>query len=502
MQDNSCKVLLKKILVNAGIYDWAKQQKSIYIGGSLVSYLMCHDTFDDINDVTDALDVPHDIDMYTTNHISSINSFNMNINNFIVSCIEGCIINFTCLNSKSKLHLQFITSEADDFYNDVLGNYDCDLVCVGYHPYDDELILHQRYLDACKNHLFNCYKHLSSISRSQKLEKRIQQWYGGRINFIGNEFGRMDAYYGGKTCELSKSVLNMIMPPKYIQLFYDMYKCISCGIQNKKLLCQKCSNEIISSVVYAPPKSAIVLGGCNGFGKIIGDVFASHDVDIFRTSRFPHKENEIEFVLGLDASSGLIDKINSSDILIMNATKTLDGDEAIWNQYIDDFDQPLLFDRIDTNVCGYVKFLDQLCQSRIQKLQNNNKLNNLIIIYTDANESKFDRKMTDCKHLELNVAKAGVKQIFYTNSSLFAKLNIITVCYDPGWLSYHGISIEKKRAKSNDLIPPNISALGILSISSYVLEKFEELIMCKNIIFDYDVYKFINSVLRKIVVVV
>lgn len=500
MQNNSYKCLLRKTLVNAGIYDWAKQQKSIYIGGSLVSYLMCHNTFDDINDVNDSFDVPHDVDIYTINHVSSINSFNMNINKFTVSCIEGCIINFTCVDSKSKLHLQFITAEADDFYNDVLGNYDCDLVCVGYHPYDDELILHKRYLDACENHSFNCYKHLSSISRSQKLEKRIQLWYNGKINFIGDEFGRIDAYYGGQECKLSKSVLNMIMPPKYIQLFYNLYKCISCGEQNKKLLCQKCSIKISDSITSVLFKSAIVLGGCNGFGKIIGDVFESRNVDVTRTSRFPNKENELEFVLGLDASSKLMDKINTSDILIMNATKTLDGDEVIWNHYLDDFDQSLLFDRVDTNVCGYVKFLDQICQYRIHLLHNNHKLNNLVIVYTDANESKFDGKMTDCKHLELNIAKAGVKQIFYTNSSLFAKLNIITICYDPGWLSYHGISIEKKRAKSSDLIPPNISALGILSIVMYFHHEFQNLIEWKKIIFDYDVYKFINSTLRKIVI--
>jgi len=30
-----------------------------------------------------------------------------------------------------------------------------------------------------------------------------------------------------------------------------------------------------------------------------------------------------------------MDKINSSDIIVMNATKTLDGDESIWNHYWD-----------------------------------------------------------------------------------------------------------------------------------------------------------------------
>lgn len=491
---DKCTSAIIQTLRAAGIYDWLKSQPSMYIGGSLVSYLMCHDHIMSEKITHDDNTIPHDIDMYTTNHISSINNFNQNIDHFIVDGIQGCIINFSCVNHSNNLHLQFITAEVDNFYDDVLGNYDCDLVCVGYHPFDDTLILHHRYVNACKTHVFNCYKHLSSVSRGDKLNTRAKLWYGGTLKFIGGEFGRIDAYYDCQNSDLSKSITNIITPPKYIQLFYNLYKCVKCGIQNKKLLCTICSSKILSShnankLIH----SAIVIGGCNGLGKIIGDTFTSNNLDVTRTSRFPNSESDMKFILGTDISCELMEKINSTQILVMNATKTLDNNESVWNHYIDDFDISLLYDRIDTNVCSYVKFIKQLCEYRIQLIESEKSLNKLVLIYTDANESKFEGKMCDCKHLELNIAKSGVKQIFYTNAPLLAKLNIIVVCYDPGWLSYHGISIEKKRAKSVDLIPPVISSLGILDIATTTYNNFEKLLLSKSVIFDHDVYKFINK---------
>lgn len=490
-----CKKSIKKILENAGILDWMMQQKSIYIGGSIVSYLLCHKTFDDTMDTTNSLDMPHDIDIYTTNHVSSIRYFNANRNNFILSSVGGCIINFSCVNSKSNLRLQFITAEVDNFYDDVLGNYDCDLVCAGYNPHDGDVIIHERLTNACKSKIFNCYKHLSSKSRSEKLVRRAHSWYGGKINYIGSHFGRIDAYYGGVHNQ-SKSVLNMIISPKYIQLFYNLYKCVACGLQNKKLLCQDCNAKIIAKLntIHAV-KSSVILGGCNGFGKIIGNAFETNCIHTLKTSRFPSTatENEIKFILGSNASNELLERINSSNVFVMNATKTLDGNEKIWNNYIDDFDKSLLFDRIDTNVCGYAKFLNQLCESRNNILDNCHELNKLILVYTDANESKFNGKMIDCKHSELNIAKSGVKQLFYTNSALLAKLNVIVICYDPGWLSYHGISIEKKRSKSQNLIPPITSALGIIDIIDDVMSNFDVLLDDKKIIIDHDVYKFIQK---------
>ena len=197
-------------------------------------------------------------------------------------------------------------------------------------------------------------------------------------------------------------------------------------------------------------------------------------------------------MLGEDASDKLMDKMMNSNVIVMNATKTLDGDEDIWNTTLSTFNIKLLNDRIDTNVCGYAKLLNQICQYRLKQLETDNNLNKIVIIYSDANESKFDNKMVDCKHLELNIAKAGVKQIFYTNAYLFAKLNMTVICYDPGWLSYHGISIEKKEALSPTLIPPIISAKGLIFFANKTLHEFDNLVKSKKVITDYSVYDYIN----------
>lgn len=491
-----CRNNLIQVLKDVGIYDWIINDEFMYIGGSMVSYLMCHTSFDSNTDIINIDNgVPHDIDMYTTNHIYSMSKFNNNRDKFIISSIEGCIINFDCIANKSKLHLQFITAETDDFYTEVLGNYDCDLVAVGYHPNSGEILIHDRYKNALKEREFKCYKHLSSIARSMKLETRAEKWYGMKINYIGDDFGRVDNYYGQTTeHKTTKTIFDMVTPPKYIQLFYELYKCVKCKKMDKKLLCDNCTQKLCDGMKINDMKNrnVIVFGGCNGFGKIIADTFASMNSNIFRTTRFPIN-NEIKFTLGNDMSEELYDKINTSQFLILNATKTLDNDESVWNNYLSDFDVTLLYDRIDTNVCGYAKLLNQICSHRIKLLSENKILNKLVIVYTDANESKYDGKMKDCKHVELNIAKSGVKQIFYTNATLFAKLNMITVCYDPGWLSYHGISIEKKKSKSINLIPPNVSAYGIIDIARMVYDDFDTFLAKKTVIFDHSVYEFIKS---------
>lgn len=240
-----------------------------------------------------------------------------------------------------------------------------------------------------------------------------------------------------------------------------------------------------------------VIGGCNGLGKIIGDTYEPVCHSVIRTSReVSSGPNCYQFTLGQDISDALITRLMSSDIIIMNATKTLDNDERVWNTTLPTFNKDLLYDRIETNVCGYIKLITDICQYRIAKLDDGHSLKKMVVVYSDANESKFDGKMVDCRHLEINVAKAGVKQIFYTNSYLFAKLNMLVVCYDPGWLSFHGISIEQKRAKSPKLIPPIISSKGIIYITNKMLRKFDQYMKKKKFIREYSVYDYINRTLR------
>jgi hypothetical protein len=158
----------------------------------------------------------------------------------------------------------------------------------------------------------------------------------------------------------------------------------------------------------------------------------------------------------------------------------LDNDESVWNTTLDKFNVSLLMDRINTNVLGYVQFIRELLEHR----RITGQMRQLQIVYVDANESKYEGKMIDGKHLELNIAKASVKQIFYTNANLFKKLNMAIICYDPGWLSYHGVSIEKKRSKSKHLISPEITSLGLLW---NIEKKYNNIIDCS-------VYDYINDI--------
>lgn len=104
---------------------------------------------------------------------------------------------------------------------------------------------------------------------------------------------------------------------------------------------------------------------------------------------------------------------------------------------------------------------------------------------------KFEGKLSDGKHLELNMAKTATKQIFYTNANLLASLGVLTMCYDPMWLSWHGISINKIESKSKYLISPDISALCLLYKLGQV--DFDECIDKKKVIFDFSGYDVFRS---------
>lgn len=488
------KHTIQHILKKMGLYDWFHQDPSIYIGGSQISYILSHPTYVDSIENDTSHEMPHDIDVYTTNHVNMIRNFDIYKANFNQISYSGCIITFNILNN--PLSVQLITAEIDNFYDDVLGNYDCDLVCIGYHPASDQVIIHERFKDAISSRIFYGYKHLSSIQRSSKLEHRVKSWYHSDLRFIGEDFGRMDEYYSSK-CQSIESFMIRV-PPKYTQLFYNLYNCIRCHKKTPLLLCEDCRMTIYKIRQHQSDTDISVIGGCNGLGKIIGDTYEPVCRSVTRTSReVTSNPNLFQFSLGHEISVELMTRLMSSDVIVMNATKTLDNDERVWNTTLPTFNKDLLYDRIETNVCGYVKLITTICQYRITKLDDGHPLKKLVIVYTDANESKFDGKMVDCRHLEINVAKAGVKQIFYTNSYLFAKLNMLVVCYDPGWLSFHGISIEQKKAKSPKLIPPVISSKGIIYIANKMLRKFDRYMKKKKFIREYSVYDYINKTLRE-----
>jgi NAD(P)-dependent dehydrogenase (short-subunit alcohol dehydrogenase family) len=251
-----------------------------------------------------------------------------------------------------------------------------------------------------------------------------------------------------------------------------------------------------------------VVGGINGFGKIVSSEFLEHGCMVRATGRNAGRSEAIDALykeLGRNDSATnpygefaydltkpgvpptLLDHIaTKTDILVLNATKTLDEDESVWNTTLGTFNKSLVLDRITVNLFGYVEFLNHVLRARWAA----GTTKPMVVVYVDANESKFDGKMVDGKHLELNVAKAAVKQVFYTNAKLFTKLNMAVLCYDPGWLSLHGVSIEKKRAHSSRLIPPTIAARGIIKLAAGVLSRSADVV--DEPIHDCSVYEFIK----------
>jgi hypothetical protein len=197
-------------------------------------------------------------------------------------------------------------------------------------------------------------------------------------------------------------------------------------------------------------------------------------------------------------------EIMDSDCVIFNAYQTLENEPSIWTTKIEDFDEELSLNRFKINCFGYVKIISQLIAHRKQYIKTQHKIktqdksdkpNNIqdiVLVFMDANESKYQGKLSDGKHLELNMAKSACKQIFYTNAQVLASLGMITIAWDPCWMSYHGISMDKIESKSKFLIPPTIGADALLShIKSLDLEK---LYLEKTFISDNDFYTWSKSI--------
>ena len=203
----------------------------------------------------------------------------------------------------------------------------------------------------------------------------------------------------------------------------------------------------------------VIFGGKYGFGQVVADQARQAGLDVSITTRQPRINSEDYcFEFNKEISEVLLELVCRADYIILNANKTLERDESAWNTTLETFDEHLALDRFITNGLGYVKLLKSIMARRKTLFP----LREQKIIWIDANESKYGDKMIDGKHLELNMAKSAVKQIFYTNAKYFALLKMNVICYDPGWMSYHGIELE--RSRRNELLSPVLSAKAMFSL--------------------------------------
>ena len=84
-----------------------------------------------------------------------------------------------------------------------------------------------------------------------------------------------------------------------------------------------------------------------------------------------------------------------------------------------------------------------------------------------------------------------VKFCIYTNANIMAGLGIVFVCWDCGWCSFHGISVDKIASKSKYLVPPKLSAIALISYISQL--DIDKLYADKKFIHDMTFYKCVDN---------
>jgi hypothetical protein len=450
------------------IFDFLKDS-DVYIGGSLP--MLCLSTKTDINYLIKNIG---DIDLYTPDLSHTIRDLNNTFNGKIKNIFQnGVNVKFN-LEGIDNMEFQLMTSGFDDFAKEVLCDYDCDLVSVGFQCRSLQFLITDRFLKGLENKCFNLLLEKTFGNRIEKLTLRAKFHFNSDLNIIEGH-GAIGSYrpyiIEGKPIE---SLLECVRSPPYLQTYFHKYKCIKCNDIQTHLICSRCNELIHSKFINLDLrddiKHIIIFGAVNGLGRIIGNVARdNYKLNVVRTGRkindaSSDNDKSYPFELGSNMCPELIAEVINSKLIIMNAYQTLEGDHKIWNNTIFNFDYDLAIQRFTVNCFGYVKLLKDIITIRTEMVKKGVKLDKLILVFMDAAESKFeDKVLRDGKHLELNMAKCATKQIFYTCGDLLSMLNIDVICYDPGWLSFHGISVEKIESKSEFLIAPELSSRCLLN---------------------------------------
>lgn len=471
---------------------------NIYIGGSLP--FLC---FGSPNAEFKATD----IDIYTKCSATTLRNFNKWFGLTAKSFVRtGVNISFY-VDEFESVQIQLITSEFNDFVHDVLEEYDCTMCKVGYHPASQKILAHNDFVQGLSLSSFKVEYEKSNPTRIEKLKQRAKIFFGSKLIVIkSSTWADYRPYWKNKT---NSDSLNDVLPsPPYIQLYAHKYLCVGCKTKQSNLLCGTCAVYLSSkfdpwiiTTQNKSPKTIVIFGGVNGLGKIIGDQAQTLGWDVYRTGRNPtvsQLESSKYFafdMISTNPNKKLLELCASADYVIFNAYQTLEFDQKIWTTTLDTFDSKLSELRFKVNCWGYVRLLQKIKEARIQWLQTRStEYKDQIYVWMDANESKFDDKLQDGKHLELNMAKTACKQIFYTNGKLFAGLGVLTVCYDPGWLSFHGISVDQIESKSKFLIPPKFSALGLLEYIETIGADTSQLYADKKFTHDMSCYKCFDKI--------
>lgn len=480
---------ITNVLKKIGIYDFVKTYEHIYIGGSLPGLALGNKEWEYIYTKI------NDVDIYTTNSPMLIRDINKAFKpkNISKTGVNLSFITKYCPNKS----IQVITSHFNDFDKEVLENYDCDMICVGYHPYSNKFIINQRFNKGYNDKNFNVFYERSNEGRITKLTKRAKKFFDSTIT-IEKEHPDVDYRPYWKNRLGITNICDVETSPPYVQVYCNKYKCCICKNITEYLVCKSCHTKIDgyyqqNSFNEYPIQKMVVFGGVNGLGNIIANQGVIMNINVSRTTRTPKTKTQFKFDLTTGKiSNSLMDEILNADCVVFNAYQTLENDHSIWTTKIYDFNEELALERFKINCFGYIKILQQIIRKRKEFMTNpKNKVKDIVFVCMDANESLFEGKLMDGKHIELNMAKTAWKQIFYTNANILASLGIITIFFNPNWLSYHGFSVDQIASKSEFLIPPYMCAKVLINyIKSLNIDK---LYSEKKYIYDISFYDIVNS---------
>lgn len=513
--------IIQNFLNNNNLLDFLSSDPNLYIGGSLPFMCLSPKIID-----SSEIDVG-DIDIYTKNCPYLFRNLNKS---FIMKNLIKTGVNVKFSIDSSSIPIQIITSSFENFNDEILDEYDCGMVAVGYHPHSSQFIINNRFVEQLKKKRFEVIHERTNPSRVKKLKSRALEFFDTDLIEIKlNSHTDYRPYWKNK---ISINSLNDLMPsPPYTQLYANKYNCMGCKEKQDYLICKICqykiscyfTNSIKINKFREKYKSVVVFGGLNGLGKIIADEIVQigeNNILVSRTGRsggkqvntypFDLQDYLIKFKSGDDLVGGikiekivnrkkliisdkLLNKILKADLVIFNAYQTLEGEQSIWNTNLNSFDAQLSERRFKINCWGYTGLLQEILKERKKfiSLPNKTNIHDQVFVWIDANESRFEGKLSDGKHLELNMAKTACKQIFYTNANIMAGMGIVFLCWDCGWCSFHGISVDKIASKSKYLVPPKLSSQALLSYLSQL--DIDKLYIEKKYIHDMTFYKCVEN---------
>lgn len=375
-------------------------------------------------------DFPKDIDIYVKNPLEFLNKFNR------------------LLYKKTDI----ITTTFDNPKN-IIENFDSTLVQCYYYGKEKKLTWTKEFEHDLKNGYFRfCSK--PSLKRYDKLLYRAKHWFN---------------------CEHQTFLLTKSLEPSVEYTFYPSQVTCRYGVQRYetfwgKIPCiSKCGNTLNKLTRYSPKhtficddckvmcgnifnstsfnmsgKNVLIIGGRRGFGECLANIVSKYGprslVVTSRTASNANTCNPDYKILEYDVTNDYVPhKVRTimkfADIIIFNAW--VPNDKEKFNSGNAVINIGVINDNIKF-VNGFIRFLYTLKDIRRYYKKRTT------FIWLDSDESKYENKFKNGKHIGSNCLKSCGKQVLWTNSEKFGTYGINIIMFDPGYLGYKTSIMSKE----------------------------------------------------------